>query len=188
MTEWIISDTHFGHHNIIEYASRPFQSVGHMDRVMISRWQGTVAPDDIVYHLGDVGLSNGRYDLSTVIAQLPGRKVLLRGNHDKNPESMRKAGFDVVLEQAVVRVDGVDFQLQHKPSLFKAGPDGDYILHGHIHNSTPESRMEHESKGELVHIPSFNINMCVEMWNYTPVSFHWLVKELARRERAEKKK
>lgn len=181
MTEWIISDTHFGHYNIIDYCSRPFDSVTQMDRAMIARWKGTVGDKDIIYHLGDVGLSNGRYDLSTVISQLPGRKILIRGNHDKNPESMRQVGFDVVWEEGMVRCDGVDFRLIHKPQTTQGY--GDYILHGHIHNSTPETRKEHEHKGELVHIPPFNINMSVELWNYTPVSLRWLVKELARRKR-----
>lgn len=182
MTEWIISDTHFGHRNIIDYCSRPFSSVGEMDEAMIARWNGSIGHEDLVYHLGDVGMSSGSYDLSKVVSRLNGReKVLIRGNHDKNPESLRNVGFDVVLEECMVRCDEVNFRLIHKPQTTQGY--GDYILHGHIHNSTPETRKEHEHKGELVHIPPFNINMSVELWNYTPVSLRWLVKELARRKR-----
>jgi calcineurin-like phosphoesterase family protein len=186
--EWIISDTHFGHYDIVGFCSRPFQSLHHMDEAMIARWQGSVHPDDTIYHLGDVGKATGSYDLAKVVARLPGRKVLVRGNHDKNPEAMRGLGFDVVCEEMFIKCQGVTFRLIHKPQLTPAGAQ--YVLHGHIHNSTPEHRaaVGMDKKGELIHIPPFNINMCVEMWNYTPVSLPWLVKELARRQREENKR
>lgn len=183
--EWIISDTHFGHYNIIGFCNRPFQSLGAMDEAMVARWRGVVHPEDTIYHLGDVGKATGQYDLAKVIARLPGRKILIRGNHDKNPDAMRRLGFDVVCEEMMIRCNGVNFKLIHKPQTLHTG---DYILHGHIHNTTPETRLEHQHKGELVHIPYFNINMCVELWNYTPVSLPWLVKELARRQRVENKR
>lgn len=186
MNEWIISDTHFGHHNIIDFCNRPFQSLTHMDETMITRWCGTVGPDDIIYHLGDVGHATGQYDLAKVVARLPGRKILIRGNHDKNPTAMRNLGFDVVAEEMTIRCDGIDFRMIHKPQPVSHGAT--YVLHGHIHNTTAEMRAAHTSKGEMVHIPDFNINMCVEMWNYTPVSLQWLVKELARRTAASNKR
>jgi calcineurin-like phosphoesterase family protein len=192
MTEWIISDTHFNHKNIIDYCRRPFINVLEMNTAMVTRWMGAVGPKDIIYHLGDVGYLEGNQALKSdpaetrnIIQQLPGTKVLIRGNHDKNPEAMRRMGFDVVVEEMFIRCDGKVFRLIHKPQRLQ-GPC-DYILHGHIHNTTPEERAEHEHKGELVHIPPFNINMSVEMWNYTPVSLRWLVKELARRQRDKNK-
>ena len=32
MRTWFTSDHHFGHHKIIGYCNRPFNSVGHMER------------------------------------------------------------------------------------------------------------------------------------------------------------
>lgn len=193
MNEWIISDTHFNHKNIINYCQRPFYNVHEMNTAMITRWKGTVHPDDLIYHLGDAGYLEGSQALKSdpeqtgsIIRDLPGFKILIRGNHDKNPEAMRRMGFDVVLEEAVIRCNGTSFRLIHKPQTMNFGTD--YTLHGHIHNTTPEQRIEHQHKGELVHIPPHNINMCVEMWNYTPVSLPWLVKELAQRQRNENKR
>lgn len=71
MKEWIISDTHFSHAKIIEYCNRPFRNVEQMNETIIARWKGAVKPEDVVYHLG--------------ISQLPGKKILIRGNHDKSP-------------------------------------------------------------------------------------------------------
>ena len=61
---WLISDTHFGHENILGFrhggrdgplirGSR-FSSVEEMDEAMIENWNKTVKPGDKIYHLGDV--------------------------------------------------------------------------------------------------------------------------------------
>lgn len=64
MTEYVISDTHFFHRNIIDYCKRPFKSVEEMNSEMIRKWHRRVKPDDIVYHLGDVGMCQCRsYEL-----------------------------------------------------------------------------------------------------------------------------
>lgn len=80
--DYITSDTHFSHARISELASRPFRSVTEMDAELIRRWNQTVAPTDVVLHLGDVAL--GPIDQSLPLtAQLNGRKLLVPGNHDR---------------------------------------------------------------------------------------------------------
>ena len=181
--EWIISDTHFGHKNIITYCSRPCADVKQMDDAMIKRWCGAVKSGDTVYHLGDVGYLEGSQavktpdsHINTIIHRLPGLKVLTLGNHDRGPAPMHAVGFDVVCDEIILRRFGRVLRLRHKPTTLQGTCD--WVLHGHIHNSTPETRREHEHKGELVNIPDFCINMSVELWNYTPVSLPWLVKRL----------
>lgn len=70
---WFISDTHFGHANILEYEkeARPFSSLEEMHEVMIERWNSVVQPKDILYHLGDFAF--GRRGLS-VASRLNGKK------------------------------------------------------------------------------------------------------------------
>lgn len=82
MTLFFTSDTHFGHARINELANRPFSSVAEADAAMVERWNATVAPDDVVYHLGDVALGKIAESL-LLVKRLNGTKILIRGNHDR---------------------------------------------------------------------------------------------------------
>lgn len=76
---FLISDTHFGHTNIIKYCDRPFANADEMDQALIENWNSVVSKNDKVYHLGDVTMSTKKLPL---LEQLNGTKVLIRGNHD----------------------------------------------------------------------------------------------------------
>lgn len=191
---WIISDTHFGHENIIKYCNRPFKDAFHMDSVMIRRWRGRVKPEDTVYHLGDVMLMARLTDqeIQLFLSQLPGKKILILGNHDKSAERMVQLGFIAAFESAIIQVpqlSGMRVLLNHYPiknlpeSFNRDGQPVKYVLHGHIHNSTEKSRaLLTADKGELVHIPEFNINCSTEMWNYEPATIQHIIRtHMARR-------
>ena len=59
---WLISDTHFGHENILNFIDsrtglkvRPgFANVDEMDECMVENWNSVVKKGDKVWHLGDV--------------------------------------------------------------------------------------------------------------------------------------
>lgn len=78
---WCISDTHFGHKNIIGYTDRPFNSVEEMDETLITNWNAQVGQDDIVIHCGDFGFLP-RGEIAKYIARLNGNIILIMGNHD----------------------------------------------------------------------------------------------------------
>jgi uncharacterized protein len=87
---------------------------GHPE-VMARRWRETVAPEDIVLVSGDISwarrLEGAAADLA-FLASLPGRKVLVRGNHDywwASPSKIRAAlpeGIFIIQNDAVT-IDGV---------------------------------------------------------------------------------
>lgn len=59
---WIISDTHFGDEKALKYKYRPFNSIFKMNSTMVQNWNKYIAPDDIVYHLGDFAVSDEEID------------------------------------------------------------------------------------------------------------------------------
>lgn len=85
MTYYFISDTHFGHENIIKYCNRPFKDVTEMDRTIIENYNKDISKDDIVFFLGDIGFN--QKPIKEIIPQLKGTKILIRGNHDRLPTS-----------------------------------------------------------------------------------------------------
>lgn len=151
MKIWIISDTHFGHENIIKYASRPFKNALEMDQALIANWNRLVGPDDLVYHLGDFAF--GPVDQQkALVKQLNGKILLIRGNHDRKCNGLIKLGFAGVLDEGILKYHHWTVHLTHhkRPTV-----ENVINLHGHTHLK------ERFSKG--------SVNMSVEAWDYTPV-------------------
>lgn len=125
------ADTHFGDHRTINIQRRPFSSVQEMDGLLIERWNAVVAPDDVVWHLGDVARRPA--DVPAILAQLNGTKHLLRGNND--PEAtLAAAGWASVGDYAELEVDGRCLVLCHYPfRSWNAQGRGALNLHGHSH-------------------------------------------------------
>ena len=159
---YIISDTHFGHNNIIKYTNRPFKDTDEMDEYIAEQWLETVGEDDIVIHLGDIALKCAHLD--EVLENLPGKKYLVMGNHDwcRTKTYYRKRGFIEVYDNLEVEVDGVKVLLTHMPDLEAKVPN----IHGHLHNAT-------NFAGTL---SKYNILYAPELENYAPVKIQELLK------------
>ena len=162
---FIISDTHFGHENILKFTDdrdgshvRPnFSSVEEMDEHMVERWNSVVRYCDIVYHLGDVYFDNGH----RVLKRLKGRKRLVLGNHDNPKSEFIMNNFSKIMMWRMF--PEFDCVLTHVPihesGMFKIK----YNLHGHIHqNPSPTAR---------------HINCCVELNDYTPKTIEECLKQ-----------
>lgn len=154
--DYFTSDMHFGHENIIRYCGRPFETVDEMNNEIIKRWNKTVSSDDTVYVVGDVFLC-GSQKGGEIVKQLNGRKILIKGNHDSSVSKMLKSGFDEVHY-------AMDYQLPddrrvficHYPMPHDLVANYDLQIHGHIHTGRP--------------ISGKRVNVCVDMWDFTPVS------------------
>jgi calcineurin-like phosphoesterase family protein len=154
---WIISDTHFGHANMLRFKDSDgafvrsnFDSADHMDEHMIEQWNSVVKDGDIVYHLGDVYFDHGHNALS----KLKGRKRLILGNHDNAKSSYLQNNFQKILMWRMFPEFGL--LLTHVPvhesSLgFKVNKN----VHGHLH----QRKIADERY----------VNVSVECINYTPV-------------------
>lgn len=105
-TTWIVSDTHFGHDNIVPYCHRPLDH----DQVMIAEWRAHVPNDATVLHLGDlVYRGNARFKHIVAPELVARRRLLIKGNHDHQRYSFYKAcGFQIVSPFAIRYGDAPD--------------------------------------------------------------------------------
>lgn len=167
---FIISDTHFGHNNIITFKQacgkmvRDFASVEEMDDYMITQWNSVVREQDKVIHLGDVVINKRHLD---VLAKLNGKKKLIMGNHDIFKLELYQKYFYDLKAYRVIDNYIMSHVPVHRESIgrFKAN------VHGHTHTNCVE--LDDGS------IDPHYLSMCVEQPHvaYTPVPWY-RVKEI----------
>ena len=133
---YFISDTHFGHSNVIGYENRPFGDSAMMDAVMIDRWNEVVGDYDTVYFLGDFALGPLDY-CRDIFSRLKGRKTAIIGNHDKSQTCLAKIGFVGIYEEAIIRIEGKLVKLMHHYIPMALTDEVDFIIHGHVHSKRP---------------------------------------------------
>lgn len=164
MRTLIISDTHFNHTKIATYCDRP----ENFTELLVKRCRERVKLDDLVIHLGDVFIGKPE-GWDAIYPELPGRKVLVRGNHDRNRSLAwwMSHGFDFACDSMMYRGQW----LTHEPA--NALPDGcTYNIHGHLHNiwhgfhpNDPKA----EQPTSLYH--PWQRLFAVEYTNYCPIEF-----------------
>lgn len=162
MNVWLISDTHFNHDKIATYCDRPADFT---ERI-IKRWQEIVQWEDTVIHLGDVLIGNRR-SIDEIMGILPGRKVLVRGNHDRQHSNTwwMEHGFSFAC-------DGMKFRncwLTHEPSTSLA--DGcELNIHGHLHNIWHRFKADGVKQETKLRKPWQRL-FAIEYTDYRPVDF-----------------
>ena len=120
MTEFFISDHHFGHANILKHCAetRPFRSIDAMDEAYAERWNATVGPNDTVWYIGDFAMSFPAVE--RIAPSLNGVKHLIVGNHDTcykmRPQQIDRYvanGFASVARETVLERGGLRMLLCH---------------------------------------------------------------------------
>lgn len=166
---WLISDTHFGHDNIIKYCCRP----DNHEEIMLENWNTSIGSNDNVLHLGDLCMGPGaKYFLEDTAPLLNGKKKLILGNHDKkNDEFYNNCGFEIVSEFEIkhkYKQNWYIISFSHYP-LDKVKYSNQIHIHGHIHNNG------YNFKDKFVPYKKNQINISVEQTKYKPVLFKDLI-------------
>lgn len=156
---WFISDTHFGHENIIVYSRPDFKTVEEMESVIIENWNRTVGEQDLVYHLGDFAWTTAH--AKRVRPLLNGTIRLVVGNHDDIPSLAAAGLFQRLYMWKQFREFG--FTATHLPMRGEQLRHGRMNLHGHVH-------------GNLSGLESFHRDVSVESTGYLPVSLDNVVR------------
>lgn len=168
---WFISDTHFNHHNILKFVDsngdklRPFTSIEDMNEFMRESWKRVVCKDDIVYHLGDVAMK--KKDIKFMDG-LPGRKVLVKGNHDVYGNSEYLKYFDRIEAYHIIPKQKLIFS--HIPIHSESHKYNWINIHGHTHANMVKMKTGRFFKKQIDD-PRY-INICVEHTNYRPIEFN----------------
>lgn len=172
---WIISDTHFNHMKMCDYCTRPSD----FNQKIVRHWQKMIAPEDLVYHLGDFYLGN-RGGFANYVNMLPGVKILIKGNHDREKDDWYlNRGFAAVLNFAAV-ISRVNMSrnkecflymrvlLSHRPIAIPEFKKYKTVnIHGHFHNHTMKQCAIEEDVIKILTPDHYLFSL--EWTNYQPV-------------------
>lgn len=176
---FFISDTHFGHRNMVEKFTLPdgskardFTSVEEMDELLIKNWNDRVKPQDHIYHLGDVTMHRQIGQIAhSVLDRLNGHMRLLPGNHDVDKIENYLKWFKKIYTYRVIDRMLFTHVPVHPESLGSFSTNIHANIHGHTHhrNLKTETVVDHKGYGDKKRRVPY-INICVEKTNYTPIS------------------
>ena len=151
---------HFGHEMTLLFVPRPFNTTHEMNVTLVSNWNDAVRRDDIIWHLGDL---NWTQRPGFWINKLSGKKLFIRGNHDRSRWMKR---------YAIIKRGGNTFFLVHDPED-RAIPQGftGWVIHGHHHGGRDKFGNEYP----FIDGVKRRINVVCELTEYKPVDLDWLV-------------
>ena len=153
---WVTADQHWNHGRIVEFEPVRATLPADHNQVMLERWCETVSADDLLVHLGDVCLGK-KEDFTAISSVLPGRKFLIRGNHDRAPAAFYEQHGFTLIPEFWVDYRGWRVRFQHRPDYERVHVrcPKTLVVHGHVHSKTLADRR--------------NINCSVEVTAFTPV-------------------
>lgn len=189
------SDIHLSHRHVAD--DRGFDDPAEHDRVLAANWDRSVGTGDQVWVLGDLSVGGKQRELDALewIAQRPGVKHLVSGNHDNTHPFRSEAhkwqriylerAFSSVQSAATRKIAGHRVLLSHFP--YAGSEDGDHtlenrfeewrlpdtgqwLLHGHTHN--PHQWVH----GRQIHIG-------LDAHGLSPVPESWIEKQITERDR-----
>lgn len=179
-----ISDLHIGCQNTFDG-----RTLAH-DKLLKEYWNIRVTNADTVYILGDIGKEGNNKDneyLCEIISTLKGKKILIKGNHEKIKDLRLRQLFSEICDYKEISDNSKDVQanvvLSHYPILMWNNQHKGWIhLYGHVHQSEEWdiyknslknlndyfSRRTKEGATDCPQVQAYNVGSMLEYINYTP--------------------
>ena len=137
--EFVTSDIHFDHKNIMKYCpetrARFNNDLEFMNEEIIREWNECVRPEDHTYILGDVAFCHANKAVK-FLNRLNGTKTLVVGNHDAKlikDHAFNKC-FVEITPYKTITIDGTRVCMFHYPICeWDQMHRGSVHLHGHLH-------------------------------------------------------
>lgn len=166
---WVISDTHFNHQKLIDKWHRPDSC----QEDMIRRWKLSVRREDTIIHIWDV-IHNRQSELWAIMKELPGYKILVKGNHDEKPNSwFLKNWFDEVHDSYRVAIDRrISVLFTHRPIDKDTHRILEININGHFHDYIWNPKRHKEDYNNLT---LANRIYSPELENYCPIDIRVLI-------------
>jgi calcineurin-like phosphoesterase family protein len=141
-----------------------------MDEAIIANWNRVVDDEDLVLCLGDFCFGT-KDNIPYYTRRLRGRKILIKGNHDRSRSLYLDAGFQEVMSEFVLHPEQAGNKKTilfcHKPRM---GIRCDVAnIHGHIHEQTLDPT--------IFEIGNY-FNVSVENIDYTPIDLQEIIKRM----------
>ena len=169
----------------VNHDHRPFANVEEMHAHFLSRWNTKVTNSDTVYILGDIALRGRHTPLVGLVAQLKGKKVLVKGNHDDLSDYRYTKLFEEIVDYKELsdNINGHVYKLvlSHYPILmWKNQHHGTILLYGHTHNTAEDTFFQkcisemNDSEDQRLRrygdkkIIAINVGACMPWINYEP--------------------
>ena len=158
-----------------------------MESVIVQNWNSVVQSNDTTYIIGDFCWDK-EDEWKRILKLITGSKVLILGNHDlKQMSAELKRMFQDIKDYKEITDEGRHVIMCHYPILcYKGSYDPNtYMLFGHVHNQTRESRWcdkwiselrnnridSYDNRGNL-----YNVGCMMPYMNYTPRTLNEIIK------------
>jgi calcineurin-like phosphoesterase family protein len=160
---FVISDTHFNgkvypHPNYTE--------------AIFANWSTLVGQEDTIIHAGDV--SAGKFlDVAPIIKSMPGRKILIKGNHDGSKNEKYLSAFDEVYSEPYIWENVVFSHFPVDTKIYKV----DYNVFGHFHRYPSNMKDSLVRRYKDFYDFESNFTFCIHDWDYQPVEVQIFLKK-----------
>jgi calcineurin-like phosphoesterase family protein len=171
---FVCADLHFGHRKVVNSfrddgvtKQRPWHTTEDHDTAIIRNWNMRVDPDDLVIVAGDLAIN--RHALQT-IDRCSGRKILVKGNHDRYRLDEYSSSFEDIVSCYVVEGFIITHIPIHPMELTNSGGRWRGNIHGHLHDlrvMRPVYGADRHWEGEEIDPRYLCISM--EQLNYAPI-------------------
>lgn len=133
-----------------------------MNDALVENWNSRVDKGDYVVIVGDFAFSRHQEWINI----LNGKKILVRGNHDKMSHDVER-NFTSTHEMLLKKINGQHIFFCHYAMRTWPGPyQRTWHLYGHTHGRMPESS------------DFMSCDVGVDVWGYAPVSFDMIAEKM----------